>query len=385
MLQNLGPFKARAESFGGVVCCEDPPLLLAVDRAWCLDAGLDPGIAWCGTDGYDWSAPLEVHAALSRRCDARCPSCYMSATPDGAVLDKEAVEKIVDICGDAGVFQIALGGGEVIDDPLLYYAAERARSRGMVPNCTTGGRGLTKKLAAQCRIFGQVNVSVDGDALTHSANRGTSYGDAISAIEMLKEAGVSVGINCVVTRSVYESLDNLLALADDLGVVDVELLRFKPSGRGSDEYEFLRCTDAQHRGLLPKLDLLRIDHRVRIKIDCSFIPMLCWHNPDPEALKLMGVYGCEAGGVLGAITPEGRFAGCSFIEPVADPAVIVQGYASAPELAPLRNRMQNLGEPCTSCDYLSLCKGGCMAVSAWHGNAMSPDPECPRIVKEYAV
>ena len=38
-------------------------------------------------------------------------------------------------------------------------------------------------------------------------------------------------------------------------------------------------------------------------------------------------------------------------------------------------------EPCRSCEYLALCRGGCRVVSAHvMGDAGVSDPECPRVV-----
>jgi MoaA/NifB/PqqE/SkfB family radical SAM enzyme len=41
---------------------------------------------------------------------------------------------------------------------------------------------------------------------------------------------------------------------------------------------------------------------------------------------------------------------------------------------------RDAAEPCRSCRYLALCRGGCRVVSAHAGDAASPDPECPRVV-----
>ncbi|MBZ0235166.1 MAG: SPASM domain-containing protein, partial [Deltaproteobacteria bacterium] len=41
---------------------------------------------------------------------------------------------------------------------------------------------------------------------------------------------------------------------------------------------------------------------------------------------------------------------------------------------------RDAAEPCRSCAYHSLCRGGCRVVSSHAGDAASPDPECPRVV-----
>ena len=42
---------------------------------------------------------------------------------------------------------------------------------------------------------------------------------------------------------------------------------------------------------------------------------------------------------------------------------------------------RDAAEPCASCHYHDLCRGGCKVVSAHvAGSPAAPDPECPRVV-----
>jgi radical SAM protein with 4Fe4S-binding SPASM domain len=50
-------------------------------------------------------------------------------------------------------------------------------------------------------------------------------------------------------------------------------------------------------------------------------------------------------------------------------------------LEELRGWIDRAPDPCRSCDYLEICKGGCRAVSAFvTGDRFAPDPECPFVL-----
>ena len=93
--------------------------------------------------------------------------------------------------------------------------------------------------------------------------------------------------------------------------------------------------------------------------------------------------GCEAGNVLLGIRSDGKVSGCSFLQSeglhVFD---LAAQWETDPHLETMRSFDTHAPEPCRSCAYLSVCKGGCHAV-AIHltGSAHVPDPDCPRVVR----
>ncbi len=337
------------------------------------------------------SAPLEAHLQLTNRCSAGCRGCYTGATPEGGPHEWGLVEwqRALDELAAAGVFHVALGGGESAELPWLGELLHYARSRGLVPNLTTSGLYDDAVLdrvigwAAQ-GLFGQINVSLDGIGDDYAAVRGfDGFARADRAIVALRAAYPNVGINCVVTRSSFAGLPTLFAYARRRRLREVELLRFKPAGRGArrDTYDTLRCTDHQHRTLLPTVLELSRRYRIRVRVDCSFTPMLAHHQPAPELLRFLAVYGCAGGDLLIAARTGGQLAACSFAAPVHATADQLRSYwPTAPAFAPFRS-WPAAQEPCHSCRYLSLCRGGCRVVSAHvSGDARAPDPECPRVI-----
>jgi radical SAM protein with 4Fe4S-binding SPASM domain len=375
----MSAIRHRFESFGGILAMEDPPMLVHVDRDFMRSLGHSACSAWQESEESETqllSAPLEVHLSVTNACSQRCGHCYMdSGKNDAGELSSVDLRRAIDLLAEMGVFHIALGGGEALERPDFFELAAHARARGMVPNLTTNGTLLTREAAERCRVFGQVNVSLDsldGGAQADRAAR-------LAAVDLLREAGIRVGINCVVTRKGVDGLANLIAFAKERGLVDVELLRLKPSGRGKKDYFERRLTPAQNKKFFPFIrDLSLLHGGFPVKIDCSFVPMFCWHRPDKSLMEQFSVYGCEAGNVLLGVRSDGRFAGCSFLSSEESIFELPELWRTSKHLTRLRGWIESAPEPCRSCDYRDICKGGCRAVAAVvAGDAFAPDPECP--------
>jgi radical SAM protein with 4Fe4S-binding SPASM domain len=386
------PRRWRVERFGAIAQLERPRALVFVDRAFARDRGIDGGALWAepAADGAIGasvlSAPLEAHLQLTNRCSAGCKGCYTGATPGGAAGEwgAEAWKRAIDALADHGVFHLALGGGESADVPWLGEVARHARRRGLIPNLTTSGLSGIERVLDDAELFGQINVSMDGLGETYAAVRGIDgFERADEAVRRLRAVKREIGINVVVTRHNFQQLDALFAYARARRLNEVEVLRFKPAGRGAAAFAAMTCTDAQHRAVLPQVLAACRRHRVRARMDCSYTPMIAHHAPDPELLASLAVYGCTGGDFLIGARASGVMTACSFAAPPPErPRVHELGTYWPGERAfePFR-AWRAADEPCASCPYHRLCRGGCKVVSEHvFGDPRRPDPECPRVV-----
>ncbi len=392
---------ARLEAFGAIVQLRKPRALAFVDRAWARRRlGVRDAAAWRdpAADGVIGqqvlSAPLEAHLQLTNQCGAGCTGCYTGASPTGGPGEWGLREwqAAIDQLAAVGVFHVALGGGESAVLPWLGDLARYARTRGIVPNLTTSGLDGLRRLLPIAPLFGQINVSLDGLGATYGAVRGfDGFARADAALVALRLVKREVGINVVVTRANYDQLGAIFAHARRRRLIEVELLRFKPAGRGAAAYAGLRCTDAQHRALLPTVLAAARRHRVRAKLDCSYTPMIAHHAPAPAMLAQLSVYGCTGGDFLVGAKANGALTACSFAAPppgTPRPRVTdLASYWHAPDAFGAFRRWQARADaPCSTCAYHALCRGGCKVVSSHSlGDAGAPDPECPRVVDHAAA
>jgi len=337
------PRRVRLERFGAILQLTVPRALVFVDRAFARrvlavgsEAGSEAGnqaqseaegkigspAVWAGPEialgDAPLSAPLEAHLQLTNRCDAGCRGCYTGASAGGAPGEwgLAAWMRAIDELASAGVFHVALGGGESAVLPWLGELADHARRRGIIPNLTTSGLAGLGDLLAIADRFGQINVSLDGLGATYARVRGfDGFARADAAIRALRDKKREIGINVVVTRENFGELDGLFAYAAARRLSEIELLRFKPSGRGARAYGELCCSDAQHRAFLPVILAAAKRHAVRVKVDCSYTPMLAHHRPDHALLAELCVYGCTGGDFLVGAKPGGQLTACSFAAP----------------------------------------------------------------------
>ena len=376
--------KVRPEFFGALVSLEWPRAIVSVNRPMARLLGVEDSPAWHGPPREALSAPTEVHLVVSKQCSAGCKSCYVDATPRGAALSLEQAKSALDRLAAHGVFHVALGGGEALELDYLFEIAAHARQLGILPNLTTAGLAMTPEVARRCRVFGQINVSVDGVGGAYRDARGfDGFARAERALGLLRAVKSEVGINCVVSRSSFQHLESVAALAKRLKLNELELLRFKPAGRGSANFAAEDLTSEQAREIFPLARRLLLRHRVRIKLDCSFAPMVFWHRPSARVARFFGVVGCEGGNLLASVMPDGALTGCSFggpaeasiFDPQATAAAFDHGFGA------FRDYVSRAAEPCRSCEYLALCKGGCRVVARAGGDWWQPDPGCPRVVE----
>jgi radical SAM protein with 4Fe4S-binding SPASM domain len=377
----------RYESWGAWVKLESTAAVVAIDREAVRALGLDGGSAW--SPGPRVSAPIEVHLAVTARCGAGCKGCYLDAQPDGVEPGRDALESSLDGMREAGVFTVAFGGGEPTTREDIAELAESARTRGLTPVLTTSGLGLSEARIARLRAFEQVNVSYDGADATYSDVRGFDGAPAAErAIEALAAAGVRVGVNVVLTKQSFPHLERTLERARALGACEAQLLRYKPAGRAATiDYLASRLTSEQRRDFAPTLrrlsGLLCARGGFHLRIDCALTPLLSADPEimsDPSRLSRFGVFGCEAGASLAAVTVDGHVAPCSFASATGLRAGnLATGYGRDDELARWRSYLDAPPEPCASCAIRGVCKGGCKVVSTFVSGGHGPDPECPRV------
>jgi len=374
--------RARYESFGGIVAVDDPVGLAFVDQQFMRELGYADSPLWRDPQRHFLSAPTEVHFNLTARCPLACRHCTSDAG-QGEELDTAAIKRALDVLAGAGVFHVAFGGGELFMRPDAIELARHARSCGLVPNATSNGHLFTRTLARHCRVFGQVNISMDGVGEGYRAVRAAGeFAKADQALHWLVEAGVATGINCVVSAANFDGLEDVMAHADRLNLVEVLFLRLKPSGRAQAVYHDLKLSPEQGRALFPRLRKLARRYRPRVQVDCSFIPHLCAHRPSRRLMQALGVDGCGAGDLLLGVRADGRINGCSHhpdsFGDLRDLSALWNGH---PHFQSFRQRQVD-HPTCRACRYLPVCRGGCPLFSQFLlGDFHAPDPECPRIVE----
>lgn len=358
-------------------------MLAHVDQELARELGIPPSDLWTKPPREALEAPVEAHLTVTKRCNLACTHCYQESGPSAGGSDLALEEWLprLDALARAGVFHLAIGGGEALTRPDLLAIAEAARARAITPNLTTNGTLVTPEFAARAAaLFGQINVSIDALPPWRVFGVDKAQPGMRAAVELVR-AGARVGVNLVVARANFDAVDGVVAWAAAAGLVEVELLRLKPTGRARARYLEERLTRAQRERLFPLALALATRHGIPVKLDCSAAPFVACHAPDRERLELFEVAGCIGGLSLLGIDERGRTSACSFYPGGDDDVVgLAQSWEESSTYGPFRDYVAKAEEPCRSCAYLTTCRGGCRAVALFlTGRADAPDPECPRV------
>lgn len=365
----------RPELFGAWVRLDDGTLV-AVDNALRGRLGLDPS-----RSPHTPTAPLEAHVGVTKRCDCHCEGCYQSSSVDGEEPAFDRILEVLQTMAGLGVSTVAFGGGEPLLRRDLGEIARATRQLGMIPVTTTSGSALTPQRACELRDFAQINVSHDGVGGAYARTRGWDGSDrAERAIGLLSDAGIAVGANMVLARGSLNAVEATAERVHSLGARELQLLRYKPAGRGADLYASRSLSFEELGALAQLVRRMGGTSRLSLRIDCALVPLLAGLLGDScsvELLRRTGVFGCEAGRYLGGVGVSGMLAPCS----CWPGATCSGGWDDDPQMARIRDWHARLPEPCSGCDLASVCRGGCQVVSLFRLGALGPDPECPRVIR----
>lgn len=335
----------RREWFGGLVFSENPACVLHVNDAYADRLGipraknLQAGI---------FSAPLDVHIALTTRCNLHCRECYQ---PRGGVADMPLpqAQSILRHLASLKVFTVAFGGGEPFLHPDLFEIAEYARTVGIVPNITTRGGLISETNVERCQVFGNLHLSA------HSL---TDLSGLANTIRLLQSCGVHPGLNFLVSRLSFPELPDIVKACKTFRISRLLCLRFKRTAHNAGASQELSLTREQELGFYPALRKSARQFGIVPLIDCSFFPALAIHRPDRRMLETADVNGCQGGNAFISITADGYFKPCSFWPEDFGPVLELtpEIWKNHPELSAFRgSRKSN----CRDCQLEELCCGGC--------------------------
>ncbi len=267
------------------------------------------------------AAPIAVTLALTYRCTQRCGYCriWERAGPEmGTAQVLRAIEELHDI----GMCRLGLTGGEPLLRDDLDVIVDHAVDRGLFTTVFTAG-ALVPRWLGTLRKLDAVLVSLDGPPEVHDAARGAgAYEQALRAIRLLRDVGVPVWTNTVVTSHSLEAVDHVLELAERHNF----LCAFQPVFRHSysiDEPDVarLRADERAYSALVDRLIRLA---REGAPILSSVRALERLRDPAP------GPRDCLAGQAYCAVTPDGRVAPCQVMLQAPDlPDGLTLGFAEA--------------------------------------------------------
>jgi len=178
------------------------------------------------------TAPMKIFLGLTRACDLNCPFCFARGGEYGSPMTAQTIQQVIRQAAQMGVFEVRLTGGEPTVHPDFFEIVASIGRLGMNVSLNTHGSyepQLLRKLITSS--VDDVRVSIDGPEELHDALRGAgTFQRAVEATRRLKAAGKRVRLNTMVFRDNRDVLDQIVALAEELGV-PVRFCPMRPIGR----------------------------------------------------------------------------------------------------------------------------------------------------------
>jgi MoaA/NifB/PqqE/SkfB family radical SAM enzyme len=296
-----------------------------------------------GRDSYPrrerWSVLTEVPIYISWNytysCNFNCRHCYSRADAYPEELGAQEYLAIAGKLVDAGVMRVGLGGGE----PLMRADCARVLSvlggASVHTNITTNGWFLTDEVVGDLVEARLSTLYVSLDSATsdvHDEIRRKAHGHerAVAGIRRAVAAGVEVKLSTVITRLNYGELDDVVRLAEDLGVAGIEFKRFRPTGNGLSEMTALSLDAARTGEVRGRLAALAADSPLEIAL---------FYGAESDG---GADFGCPCGVRSLTLRPNGDVAPCAYA-PAVIGNLLVDDLGALWREAPLLTAMRTQG------------------------------------------
>ncbi len=302
-------------------------------------------------DGYDepfWSedGPELLDLSITNYCERCCDFCYRQANPQGTHIALRDVELVVKQAKEAGVLQIALGGGNPNQHPDFVKILRLIRENGIVPSYTSNGEGLTDEILKATKEYcGAMALSLYPPYERYEA-----------LTRIINDMGIKLNLHVILKKDTIELLTTWFHEApvwfENINAVIV--LNYKPIGKGSQD---LMVRDGEKLKFFYESASKCKD--VKIGFDSCCVPgVYTWMNVNPVLID-----SCEAARFSAFVSEDMKMYPCSFMantdqygdlryESVSDI------WQSHPAFVKHRDAMHN--NPCKGCAHRKVCNGGCV-------------------------
>jgi mycofactocin biosynthetic radical S-adenosylmethionine protein MftC len=320
---------------------------------------------------------FSVLLELTHRCNLRCFFCYIDPARAGESLSLGRYHMLLEELAAMQVMNLTLSGGEPLLQPHFWEIGRRARELGFVVRLKSNGHMLrgdvVPRIKAEIDPF-SIEVSLHGArAATHDAQTRIpgSFRRLMENLGQMKDGGLRVKLNSVLTRWNENEVEEMCALADDLEMPIQFDPQITPRDDGEASLQSITATDTGLRNLLR----IQVGRGLKLKPRDHSAGL-----PPPPSNKH-----CGAGSSTLTVDPYGNVYPCvSLRRKVGNlhDRTVSQIWSENPELETIRDLMvqagrvvDNLGPfGCT----MSFCPGHAYVTS---GDATRPYPAALRVLE----
>lgn len=326
---------------------------------------------------------------LTRRCNLRCPHCYLDAgarehAGDDELTTEEVRHLLDEVAGRGTQTMVVLTGGEPLLRRDLDALVVHGTGRGLSMVVGTNGVLLSDKRVQSLKAAGALGVGISLDSLEptrHDEFRGCpgAWEKTLTAMEACRRHELPFQVHFSVTETNAHEVPAMIDFARAAGARVLNVFFLVCTGRGESMSDI---TPQRYEQVLHELVAAQeksSDLMIRARCAPHFKRIAFQRDPGSPLTRAAGYEGggCLAGIHYCRITPEGRVTACPYIPDAAGSIrerPFWEIWDRSPRFEALRH--PNLKGKCGDCEYRILC-GGCRARPLGAGgDLMDTDPWC---------
>jgi AdoMet-dependent heme synthase len=308
--------------------------------------------------------PLVMSWNVTRECNMKCSHCYINATDKKlkGELNTEEGKRLIDQICEVSHPLLILSGGEPLLRRDIYELIEYGNSKGLKMGLGSNGSLIDDKVAKKLKDAGIATVSISLDPhipAQHDEFRGVegAWQKAVDACKALRKHGVLVQVNTTLTHENYDQIDDIMSLAESVGVENFHLFFLVPTGRGT---KIADISPQKYEDMITNTFAKVHKHTLNARPSCA-----------PQFMRIaqgMGldmrqwIRGCIAGMHYCRIYPNGDVTPCPYL-PVKLGNIREQSFKDIWFNSPVFKALRNpdcLKGKCGACEFKQVC-GGCRA------------------------
>jgi radical SAM protein with 4Fe4S-binding SPASM domain len=308
--------------------------------------------------------PLVMSWNITRECNLKCSHCYINATDkklDNELNTQEA-KNLMDQIYQVSRPLLILSGGEPLLRPDIFELIKYGSKIGLKMGLGSNGSLIDDAAATKLKDAGIATVSISLDSNVpeqHDEFRGVSgaWEKAVKACKALRRNNVLVQVNTTLTQQNYNQIDDIMALAESIGVENFHLFFLVPTGRGT---KLTDLSPEQYEAMITKTFAKTADHTLNVRPSCA--PQFMRIAKDMGLDMRQWIRGCIAGLYYCRIYPNGDVTPCPYL-PIKLGNVRENSFKDIWFNSEVFNALRDpnsLKGKCGVCEYRSLC-GGCRA------------------------
>jgi radical SAM protein with 4Fe4S-binding SPASM domain len=257
---------------------------------------------------------------------------------------------------------LILSGGEPLLRGDVFELIQYGTSKGLRMGLGSNGSLINDTVAKRLKEAGVKTVSISLDSSIpekHDDFRGVkgSWQKAVQAITALSQNGLLVQVNTTVTQQNQGEIDDIMSLAEKLGVENFHLFFLVPTGRGT---KIADISPSMYEGMIKSTFTNTRKHRLNVRPSCA--PQFMRIAQDAGLDMRQWIRGCIAGLYYCRVYPNGDITPCPYL-PIKLGNIREKTFSeiwfNSEVFKNLRNFNMLKGK-CGACEYRSTC-GGCRA------------------------